>query len=254
VKRTLLRLLVRARLLAPTFSLYERVRGLGASAAASEDDLPLPPRRLVVKVAGTGDMEWFVRGGALAAQSIRDLVPMDEVAALLDFGCGCGRVMRHWADLDAERAGTDVNADAIEWCRENLPFAQFETNALTPPLPFAGERFDLVYALSVFTHLTEPLQREWLDELRRVLRTGGRLVLSTHGDAYRDRLDDDERARYDHGDVVVRWEQVVGTNLCAAYHPRGSLERLADGFAFVEHVPEGAKGNPRQDLTLLRKV
>jgi SAM-dependent methyltransferase len=253
MKRTLLRTLERARLLRVAFALYERVRGIGGR-ATQVDGVPLPPRRLVVKVAGTGDMEWFVRGGRLAAQAIGELVPMREVGALLDFGCGCGRVMRHWHDLDAERVGTDVHDDAIAWCNENLPFARFEVNALEPPLPLGDDRFDLVYALSVFTHLTEELQRAWLRELARVLRPAGRLVLSTHGDAYLDRLDGDERARYDRGEVVVRWEQAVGTNLCAAYHPPGSLERLADGFAFVEHVPEGAKGNPRQDLTLLRKA
>jgi SAM-dependent methyltransferase len=235
------------------------MRGLGPSARAPADGLPVPPRPLIMKVAGTPDVDWFLRSGRLAADSIRGALArhgraLEDVGALLDFGCGCGRVIRHWAGLrGCERSGCDTNDDAIEWCRRNLPFAQFEINGLAPPLPYDDSRFDLVYALSVLTHLPEALQQAWMRELRRILAPGALLLVSTHGDAYRQRLDEDERRRYDRGDLVVRWSEAAGTNLCAAYHPRAALERLADGLTFVEHVPEGAKGNPHQDLTVLRK-
>ena len=259
MKRRVLRLLERARVLRPAFALYERVRAVGRDGDVPAEGLPVPPRQLIVKVAGTPDVEWFLESGRRAAESIRAATarngrPLDEVRALLDFGCGCGRVLRHWIGMHGcERHGCDTNDEAVEWCRRNLPFAQFEVNGLAPPLPYDDDRFDLVYALSVLTHLTEDLQRAWLRELRRVLAPGGLLLVSTHGDAYRDRLDPAERRRYDRGELVVRWRRAAGTNLCAAYHPRAALERLADGLAFVEHVPEGAKGNPHQDLTVLRK-
>jgi hypothetical protein len=47
---------------------------------------------------------------------------------------------------------------------------------------------------------------------------------------------------------------VPGTNLCSAYHPERYLrDTFAQGFAFLELEPEGARGNPTQDLVLLRK-
>jgi SAM-dependent methyltransferase len=151
-------------------------------------------------------------------------------------------------------AGTDVSRDAVQWCRANLPFARFEPNDLAPPLGFDDAGFDLVYALSVFTHLTVDLQLAWRDELARVLRPGGYLLLTTHGRSYVPRLDEDERARFERGELVVRWSDVPGTNLCSAYHPEGYLrDTFADGFAFLELEPEGARGNPTQDLVLLRK-
>jgi hypothetical protein len=78
--------------------------------------------------------------------------------------------------------------------------------------------------------------------------------VTTHGQAYADRLQPDERARFDAGEIVVRREALAGTNLCSAFHPEASLRaELTAGFEFLELVPEGATGNPVQDLTVLRK-
>jgi len=254
VKRSIVRLLDRLGLIRPAFRLYEHVVALRPTRRLAVEGSPLPPRRLMVRVAGTGDADLFLRGGRAGYDAIAAHVPLAELESVLDFGCGCGRVTRWWRDFNGTVAGSDVSGPAIEWCRANLPFARFEKNALEPPLIFEDETFDLVYALSVFTHLTAELQLAWRDELRRVLRPGGRLLLTTHGRSYVPRLTDEERARFEHGELVVRWADVAGTNLCSAYHPEPYLRStFADGFAFLELEAEGARGNPTQDLVLLRK-
>ena len=253
-RRLLLRLLARAGLIGPAFHTYERLVSLRPGRTITVDGPPLPPRRLMVRVAGTADPDWFLRGGRAAYDAIAAHVPLGEVGSLLDFGCGCGRVTRYWSASSAAVSGSDVSRKAVEWCRANLPFARFELNALAPPLAFDDESFDLVYGLSVFTHLTADLQLAWRDELRRVLRPGGILLVTTHGESYLPRLDYAERARFEAGDLVVRWSDLPGTNLCSAYHPELYLrETFADGFTFLELEPEGARGNPTQDLVLLRK-
>jgi SAM-dependent methyltransferase len=261
VKPALLRLLRRLGLLGLAFRTYERVQALRAGPdPPAGDGLPLPPAQLRVRVAWTADAHWFLESGRLAEESIRKTlgrhgVAVEALGSLLDFGCGCGRVTRRWVAFESvEVSGSDTNADAIAWCRRNLRFARFDVNGLEPPLAFGDAAFDLVYALSVFTHLTTPLQVAWLRELRRVLRPRGLLLLTTHGRAYYDRLNADERARFDAGDVVVRWGDLPGSNLCSAYHPLASLRALAEGFEIVEHVEEGAMGNPRQDQSLLRRT
>jgi SAM-dependent methyltransferase len=254
VKRRLLRLLERARLLGPAFRAWEALQALPPRPRPAVDGPPLPPRRLMVRVAGTADPDWFLRSGRAAYEAIVDHVPLGAVDSVLDFGCGCGRVTRWWAGFPGEVAGSDFSRPAVEWCRAHLPFARFETNGLAPPLAFAEASFELVYALSVFTHLPEPLQLAWRDELRRLLKPGGLLLLTTHGRSYLPRLSDDERERFDAGELVVRWTDVPGTNLCSAYHPEAYLRGVfADGFAFLELDPEGARGNPTQDLVLLRR-
>jgi SAM-dependent methyltransferase len=262
VRNRLLRALGRLGLLRLAYRAYETAGALRARGrpAAADDGLPVPPPAQIVPVAGTADPEWFLESGRLAAAGIRGALeragtPLDELGSILDFGCGCGRVTRRWADLNGTAVhGSDANERAVAWCRRNLPFARFETNGLAPPLAFGDESFDLVYALSVLTHLPEELQLRWAGELRRVLRPGGLLLLSTHGESYRERLHAAERTRFDAGRLVVRWAEGAGTNLCSAFHPRAYVEgTLAAGLDLLEFSPEGAAGNPHQDLYLLRK-
>jgi SAM-dependent methyltransferase len=254
VKRRVLRLLQRVGLIGPAFRTYERLVSLGPQRVTPTDGVPLPPRRLMVRVAGTADADWFLRSGRAGYDAIAAHVSLDEIASVLDFGCGCGRVTRYFRKHEGEVAGSDVNRDAVAWCRANLPFGNFELNGLAPPLVFADASFDLVYALSVFTHLTADLQLAWRDELRRVLRPGGRLLVTTHGRSYLPRLDDEERSRFARGELVVRWGEVAGSNLCSAYHPEPYLrDTFADGFTFLGLEAEGARGNPTQDLVLLQK-
>jgi SAM-dependent methyltransferase len=264
VKNALLRLLGRTGLLAPAYRAYERVRAARLPhppEPAPADGLPVPPAHLIVRVAGTPDASWFLESGRLAAESIRSALaradtPIEGVGSILDFGCGCGRVVRNWARLEARVAGSDLSGAAIEWCRANLPFARFEANGLSPPLAFDDSSFDLAYALSVLTHLPEAIQHEWMNELARVVQPEGLVLVTTHGARYLERLDDGERERFAAGELVVRWPEVPGTNLCTTFHPASWVRThlLPHGFEELEFVPEGAVGNPYQDLYVLRRA
>jgi len=229
--------------------------------AGAPDGLPIPPPELVYLVAGTADVAWFLRGGELEARSIEDAMAAQganvaDLDAILDFGCGCGRVLRNWSRLSSVKVhGTDYNPRLIAWCRSNLPFAAFEVNKLEPPLPYRDAQFNLAYALSVFTHLTEDLQAAWIAELGRIVRPGGHVVISTHGTQYLHRLTADERERFDAGQLIVKNNvKSPGSNTCSAYHPEPYVrKKLAAAFDVVDFRPDGAKGNPRQDLYVLRK-
>jgi SAM-dependent methyltransferase len=226
----------------------------------SPDGLALPSARARFLVAGSSDIPWFLKGGELAANTIieslrRNNIDIKSLGSLLDFGCGCGRVLRHWKSLrNTSIHGTDQQTFLVEECRRTLPFVTATSNGPEPPLGYADKTFDLVYALSVFTHLNERQQDAWRDEIRRILKPGGGWLLTTHGEAYVSRLSDSQLADFKAGKVVCRDGQFQGQNICVTYHPESYVrERLAAGFEVLEYVPEGAKGNPEQDLYLLRK-
>src|SRR5438445_365600 len=83
----------------------------------------------------------------------------------------------------------------------------------------ADRQFAVVYALSVFTHLPEPLQNAWMQEIRRVVRPGGHVIFTTHGAHYLNELDPDDRKRFASGQLVIKREDRPGSNVCGAYHP-----------------------------------
>jgi SAM-dependent methyltransferase len=265
IRRRALDALDRAHLARPAVRAYE-----GALAAASrlrsgktqaDDGLPLPPATLRAQIGPRhADADFFLSSGRQQAEIVRALVQEDGSAlegfdALLDWGCGCGRVLRNWSQLTGTRiAGCDINRKMVEWCDRNLPFAEVAVNDLSPPLPYADSSFDLVYAFSVMTHLNEDLQHAWSRECFRVLKPRGYLLFSTMGEHYLSlgRLNQEERRAFERGNVVVLYEGAPGTSLCSAYHPSEYVrEKLAAQFEFVSFRPAIDYG--RHDVHLFRK-
>jgi SAM-dependent methyltransferase len=258
-----LRALDRVSLLAPVYRAYERVRSRGSDGEGDVDPggLPVPSPRLRVEVAGTPGLEWFLESGRQQAEIIRAAAarngaPLESAGRMLDFGCGCGRVLRHWAGLEGpEIFGSDYNEGLAGWCATNLPFVTASVNGLEPPLRYEDGHFGLAYAISVFTHLPRDLERAWVDELSRIVAPGGMLLVTTHGDSYADRLEPDERTAYDAGEPVVRWPGVAGSNLCTTFHPESYIRtRFAPELELLELTPDGGTvGSRQQDLVVFRK-
>jgi 2-polyprenyl-3-methyl-5-hydroxy-6-metoxy-1,4-benzoquinol methylase len=241
-----------------------RAREIVRAARAAEprelapDGLPYPPARLRVLVSDGSDAEWFFRRGADAATAIVDIldragVATSDVHDVLDFGCGCGRVTRHLTDEPWSLSGCDYNVSAVEWCQRHLPFMQATVNGLEPPTRYSDDQFDLVYALSVITHLTDDLGRAWIEEWRRMIRPGGLLLVTTIGEVGRQQLNARQRERYDSGEPVVTKEGLQGMNACVAHHPpRYVTGTLLAGLDVLAVVPGGTPPNFLQDAYVAR--
>lgn len=148
---------------------------------------PLPDHARINRVI-SGDAMRYRMGGATLAKRVDTYLtgrfgrPMASFASVLDWGSGAARVTRYLIRLCTGRVtGVDIDADNVAWCAATFPEATFLNGPLLPPLSCAGESFDLVITISVFTHLDEETQFRWLDELRRVVRPGGIVLASIHG-------------------------------------------------------------------------
>jgi SAM-dependent methyltransferase len=87
----------------------------------------------------------------------------------------------------------DVDAEAVDWCNDNIDFASFLTMPFEPPTSLLEATFDAVYANSVFSHLSEPRHLQWLEELHRITRPGAVLILTVQGERVIKAIADERR-------------------------------------------------------------
>lgn len=229
--------------------------------ARRQSAIPIPPNSLIFSATGTRDVTWFLRAGKLSADSFKSALsdinrPIETFRNVLEFGCGCGRVLRQWVGVKGPKfCGTDYNPAGPNWGRQNLPTIEFAVNELEPPLPFATGTFDLVYAVSVFTHFPTALQRPWIEEMHRVLEADGILMLTLSGEGDSDRMTEAERKRFAAGELVEVDPRYAGTNMCSAYHPEAFVRKnWTDLFRILKVYREGALGSPRQDLYVFQRL
>lgn len=140
------------------------------------------------RVAGSADtLPLFASGGltqAIQLCEIADTLDLNKDAAVLDWGCGASRVLQFIAKERPEwrLSGADIDAVNIEWSEHELSdIASFSRLPLLPPSNYADRSFDLVYGLSVITHLEKATRDAWLVELARIIKPGGYLIVTYMG-------------------------------------------------------------------------
>jgi SAM-dependent methyltransferase len=140
------------------------------------------------RVANT-ESELFYRASSL--KSFRDYweqackyADVAKISTILDWGCGCGRLIGCFLKLTEISGiyGCDIDAEAIEWCKGQYSQVNFTTILPHPPTQYPDNVFDLAIGNSVFTHLTRDIQIAWLGELMRIMKPGGLFLASVHGE------------------------------------------------------------------------
>ncbi len=145
--------------------------------------LPVPPEDLWLGYGRTPE-EYLASGRRDVDSMRRHLgeagIDLAACRRILDLGCGSGRMLRWLDGARAEVWGSDVSAPHVVWCQQHLsPPYRFLTNTSYPHLPFESGYFDLIYAGSLFTHISELIDA-WLLEIRRLLRPGGAAYVTIH--------------------------------------------------------------------------
>ena len=221
-----------------------------------------PPEHLQSRVIGKFSPR-FISSGETIVSDLRAILThgdraLESFSSILDFGCGCGRVLRtlyHHARPDQRLFGTDIDAEAIAWCSANYgKAATFDCNPTMPPMCYVDDQFDFVYSVSVFTHLPEDMQWAWLSELKRITKAGAHLALSFHGVNYYSRLEGELKAEFDRtGFVYGKFAPTPGLPdfYHTAWHSYDYIRsRWSEVFDILHIQPRGFDG--LQDVVLCR--
>lgn len=236
----------------------------------------VPPRRLQWYVGG--GFEWQ---GALYVAFFRDRAGLRPDDAVLDVGCGVGRMAGPLAGYLSESAryeGFDIIARGIVWCRRHItprhPNFRFQVadvyNSFYNPrgrqraadyrFPYPDGTFDFAFATSLFTHMVPPDAENYLSQMARVLKPGGTAVNTFF------LLDDETEAAIEAGRTNPHFRHRAdgfrtvsqARPETAIAYPAGWVRRLHDeaGLA-VEDVVLGSwrgKGSQYgQDIVVARK-
>ncbi len=222
-------------------------------------DVVLPPDYMMFESFQLNYQKYY-EGGKSTAQWLKTEIEAFEPVnnkVVVDWGCGPARVLRHLPEVfgnGCQYFGTDYNQDTINWCKANIPNIDFRLNGINPPLQYESDFCDVIYAISIFTHLSKPNHQNWYDELMRISRKGCILLLTTHGDAYKAILTEAEKKDFEKGQLVTRGQVVEGHRVFAAFHPPAYIRQLFGSKAeILKHQPGVKKEwGIEQDLWLLR--
>ncbi len=228
-------------------------------------DPALPPPELRHRVHGALDEESYRHVGKLIASGLARCLENHGVApanlTVLDLGCGPGRVATELKKLapSCRLVGSDIDPEAIEWAQDHLrDVGSFETNGPVPPTRHANGHFDVIYAISLFTHLDESSQDAWLAELARILKPGGIFLATTHGRHSLTSCTSMEMKELGERGIVHRVDRKGRFKLDGlpgsyqtTFHTREYVARAWDRFfEVVDHV-EGWMAD--QDLVVMRR-
>ena len=238
-----------------------------ARANETENSGANPPPLLRYRVHRAFDEASYVENGRMIARCLVEALRENDVSLenidVLDFACGPGRVIKEFARLTESCSfyGSDIDGEAIAWAQGHLSdVADFSINAIQPPTSFPDARFDVVYSVSLFTHLDQQDQDAWLDELARILKPGGVVVATTHGRFTTDSCVPEELEQLQAAGFVYRTDRkgrfkVDGlpdfyqTTFHTVEYVR---EHWGRRFTILNHREGGLGGH--QDLVVMQKV
>ncbi len=198
--------------------------------------------------------------------------PLRSDRALLDFGCGWGRILRPFMrDIKPSNIfGAEPGGERVVVARSHNPYVNFIQSNYLPPIPLADNSIDYVTAWSVFSHLDEFSTRKWFAEFQRILRPGGLIFITTQGLQFLDQCEKHRKTKEAGGQLEHPWHEAlarsfVDTDGCRNAYKRAEYlfsgtagkiphegarygeaiisaqfvkNNLCDGFDFIDHVDD----------------
>jgi SAM-dependent methyltransferase len=162
----------------------------------------LPPYSIRVRSNGVNRQfggRYFRYNGQLLCRMLQQHAGLTERSSVLEIGCGCGRTAFALADVlqDGGYVGMDIERVVLESCRTNrrlaekhfrFDFLDVQNSEYNPDgrhpassyvFPYPDATYDVVFLVSVFTHMMSADVRAYISEIARMLRPGGTCMLTT---------------------------------------------------------------------------
>ncbi|KAB7730436.1 methyltransferase domain-containing protein [Rudanella paleaurantiibacter] len=170
---------------------YQQTLDTGERLLGLRDALT-PPRSMIF--VGAGDYKEVGEHFRTLFIELGGLKPTDQV---LDIGCGIGRMavpLVNYLAPTARYEGFDIVKSGIDWCQQHItpryPNFRFQLadvyNSHYQPtgrypateyqFPFPDAQFDFIFLTSVFTHMPKPELENYIGQIGRVLKPGGRCL------------------------------------------------------------------------------
>lgn len=243
----------------------------------SPNGLLIPPKGLIY--TGSGD---FLRQGQIWLEHFVEKGQLAHHHHVLDIGSGIGRIaipLTTYLQPEARYEGFDVVKMGVDWCQKHISTTYPNFNFQYIPIdndlyrsaglqadqfrfPYGEEQFDFVILTSVFTHMLPAEVENYLAEIQRVLKPGGRCMATFF-------IWNEEAARlspsnpkfqfpYDHGHYRLMDQKVKSANV--AFTESFLTHYLQQiGLQLEEIFPGFWCGRPKarsldfQDVVLLKK-
>jgi SAM-dependent methyltransferase len=191
---------------------------------------------------GLEPAHWAVRRAFVLERVDALALELARAPRVLDVGCGEGQFAAELARAGANAVGADVSREALRRARARHPELELQLIPAHGSWPFADASFDAAWAGETIEHVADTAA--WLSEVRRVLRPGGMLLLSTPA----------------HGRAVMLALALWPRRLEEHFDPRGdhlrfytarSLREVLADFGFERIALRGAAGLPGARRLLL---
>jgi SAM-dependent methyltransferase len=209
------------------------------------------------------DYRAFFEDGLITAKEILEWTqPYFQTLpeTILDWGCGVSRILQPMSTIVGDQTklfGCDINPEMILFDQKSYEHINYSVINYVPPTAFSSRFFDLVYGLSVFTHIESSLQESWVREIHRILRSDGVFLFTTHGHRYYAQLTPQEKQILIKNGMYTRNYAQKGHRMMTTYHVKDHFAQMLQPFFKVMEFYEGASNKEKaggQDLWIVRKL
>jgi ubiquinone/menaquinone biosynthesis C-methylase UbiE len=204
----------------------------------------------------------YIEDGNLSAKEIIEWTAKyvaNKPVNILEWGCGVSRTCRHlkkYIDPNSKVFACDINEIMINWNQQNIKDVDFATISYHPPTSYDSSMFDIVFAISVFTHIDIIQQENWINEIHRILNTNAVFLFTTHGTQYFDKLISSEKEILNKTGAFTKQYFKKGHRLMSTYNLAASFKTTLEKYFEVVEFYEGKKYINKiggQDLWIVRK-